>query len=119
MKLCLCTVEENLFDFTFALQEMHYKFLLHNGMHTWAPSYNQTLPSIYQMVNGLISFFYVDNICHTHIHTHIFVRCTLSISALCYFLLAPKNLTGSIFAVKIVGAEFLLTGKIRSAQFNR
>lgn len=39
-------------------------------MHTWAPSYNQTLPSIYQIVNGLIKFFfYVDNI-YIHTHTH-------------------------------------------------
>lgn len=47
-------------------------------MHTWAPSYNQTLPSIYQIVNGLIKFFfYVDNIyIHTHTHTPMFLICT-------------------------------------------
>lgn len=81
-------------------------------MHTWAPSYNQTLPSIYQIVNGLIKFFfYVDNIyIHTHTHTHVldmhtcmFVQCTQSTSALCYFLLAPSFLAGSVFSAKVVG----------------
>lgn len=41
--------------------------LLHTFMHTWAPSYNRTLPSIYQIVNGLIDF-YVDT--HIYIYTH-------------------------------------------------
>lgn len=67
---------------------MHYMFFAHI-MHTWSPSYNQTLPSIYQTVNGLINS-YVDKIyIHTHTHTflictHLFVQCTQS-TALCYF----------------------------------
>lgn len=58
-------------------------------MHTWSPGYNQTLPSIYQIVNGLIHS-YVDTIyiyTHTHLldmHTCMFVQCTQS-TALCYF----------------------------------
>lgn len=47
---------------------MHYFFA--HIMHTWAPSYNQTLPSLYQIVNGLINF-YVDNI-----YTHMLLICT-------------------------------------------
>ena len=75
--------------------------LLHTYMHTWAPSYNRTLPSIYQIVNGLMIDFYVDT--HTYIyidtnthkhvldmHTCMFVQCTQSTSALCYFFLSTK-----------------------------
>lgn len=36
---------------------LHFSFLFTHIMHTWAPSYNQTLPSIYQIVNGLIKLF--------------------------------------------------------------
>lgn len=57
-------------------------------MHTWAPSYNQTLPSIYQIVNGLILFFKMQiTYIYTHaldMHTCMFVQCTQS-TALCYF----------------------------------
>lgn len=89
--------------------------LLHTFMHTWAPSYNRTLPSIYQIVNGLIDF-YVDTHIYIYIHTHVldmhtcmFVQCTQSTSALCYFLLAPSFLAGSVFSAKVVGIECFQT----------
>lgn len=54
-------------------KKMHYMFFGHI-MHTWAPSYNQTLPSIYQIVNGLIDFYVYDIYIHTRSwYAHMYV----------------------------------------------
>lgn len=74
--------------------------------------YNQILPSIYQIVNGLIDF-YVDNTHILDMHTCMFVQCTRS-SPLCYFLLAPSFLAGSVFSAKVVWG--LRTGNLSQAE---
>lgn len=80
----LCIVTENLFEFFLPFNNVTQRqenrcitiFFCAHVMHTWAPSYNQTLPSIYQIVNGLIFFFLnVDNT-YINIYTHMFLICT-------------------------------------------
>lgn len=69
-----------------------YGFFAHI-MHTWTPSYNPTLPSIYQIVIGLNIFLYVDDLYRL---TSMFVQCTKSASGLCCRLCFFRTVWSSV-----------------------
>lgn len=93
----ICGSQSATFDFFFfnfnnlsqkrsinALRSFFFFFFFAHVMHTWVPSYNQKLPSIYQIVNGLIDrlcryytvYIYTNSSICTHSIHSILVQCT-------------------------------------------
>lgn len=72
-------------------------------MHTWATSCNQTLPSIYPIVNGLFFFFYCTYIYCTH--TSVDVPHTRPVFTLYTSVALCRQcfLAGSVFSAKDCG----------------